>query len=800
MRIIASILILILSNSISSQDANLSISGIKEKVEIKVDPYGIAHIYAQNEEDLFFAQGYYAASDRLFQFEIWRRQATGTVSEILGARELKRDIGTRLFQFRGDMDEEMNYYHPRGKLIIESFVKGVNAYIRRTKADPSLLPIEFELLNIEPQEWTPKIVISRHQGLLGNIGDELRIGRLVSLIGAEKAHEISWFHPQEPLLEMDPAINGALLFKDILELYNAYRRPVQFRPEDLIADAANDFRKYQNLAIEWEESYDQLMEEEIESIGSNNWVVSGDHTQSGYPIMANDPHRTLAAPSLRYMTHLVAPGWNVIGGGEPEIPGVSIGHNEHGAWGLTVYRTDAEDLYVYKLNPENPKQYWYQDKWVDMKIIIDTIPVKNSDPHIIEHKYTVHGPVTFIDEAENVGYAVRCGWLEPGGSPYLASLRMDQAKDWEEFRLACNYSHIPGENMIWADREGNIGWQAVGIAPIRNNFSGLVPVPGDGRYEWQDYLPIVEKQSLHNPEDGMIITANEDVNYKTYDKWEAVGYSWGDTYRGDRLSELLKTGRSHSIMDMAAYQTDYLSMPARQLQPILKHAEVLTQRGKDCKKLLMEWDCNMDVGSTAATIYFELEKKLKLAYEEIHVPDEAQPYFSPQMKKVMDWIMYPSATFGDDPMGGRDSFIGGLVDQVAGELSKKFGSMDQWQYGQLDYKHVLIKHPLSMAVKEDIRLKLDVGPVPRGGYGLTVGNTSNNLNQRSGASFRIIVDTEDWDHSLAMNSPGQNGNPDHPNYRNLFDLWVNDRFFPLYFSEQKVEENTVTRIKLLPAK
>ena len=193
----------------------------------------------------------------------------------------------------------------------------------------------------------------------------------------------------------------------------------------------------------------------------------------------------------RYITHLVAPNWNVIGGGEPEIPGISIGHNGHGAWGLTVFRTDAEDLYVYELNPNNKNEYKYDNKWVKFETITEKIKIKDNNPIEVELNYTIHGPVTLIDSSQNKAYAIRCGWLEIGGSPYLASLRMDQAKTWDEFREACNYSNIPGENMVWADNKGNIGWQAVGIAPIRNNHSGMVPVPGNGENEWEGYLQIL---------------------------------------------------------------------------------------------------------------------------------------------------------------------------------------------------------------------------------------------------------------------------------------------------------------------
>ena len=225
-----------------------TLQGLKAPVEIITDQWGIPHIYAQNEADLFFAQGYYAAKDRLFQFEVWRRQSTGTVAELLGPRELKRDIGTRLFKFRGNMQQEMNHYHPRGELIITSFVKGVNAYINWINQHPDQLPEAFKLLKTKPYPWTPEVVISRHQGLLGNINQELNTGRQVVIMGAEKTKQLNWFHPNEPKLELDTAINGQLLMQDILELYNAYRRPVRFQPEDVVADARNDWESYRDLA------------------------------------------------------------------------------------------------------------------------------------------------------------------------------------------------------------------------------------------------------------------------------------------------------------------------------------------------------------------------------------------------------------------------------------------------------------------------------------------------------------------------------------------------------------------------
>ncbi len=785
----------------TAQETSYSIQGLNEPVEIIVDVWGIPHIYAQNEADLFFAQGFNAARDRLFQFEVWRRQATGTVAEILGERELKRDIGTRLFKFRGNIKDEMNYYHSHGELIITSYVKGVNAYIDLTEKNPNLLPPEFKFLGIKPQKWTPEVVISRHQGLLGNIKDELNIARQVALMGEEKVKELNWFHPKDPTLTLDKKINSDLLFDDILELYNAYRTSVKFQPEDLISDYQNDFEKYQTLANA-DEYAEQLAESEAyNNIGSNNWTISGDHTQSGFPIMANDPHRSLAAPSLRYYSHLVAPGWNVIGGGEPEIPGISIGHNEYGAWGLTVFRTDAEDLYVYDLNPDNPQQYNYKGDWENMKVIKEKINVKGSaSPFEVELKYTRHGPVVFEDKKNNKAYAIRCGWLENGGSPYLASLRMNQAKNFEEFREACKYSHIPGENMIWADREGHIGWQAVGIAPIRRNWSGLVPVPGDGSYEWEGYLPITAKPNVFDPPSGMWFSANENVTPQEYEYWDAIGYSWSDPYRGDRLAEFLESGRKHSLMDMAALQTDVLAIPARQLIPLLKELKTINTRDEQGRQHLLNWDFKMEKNSIAAGIYATWEKHLKKSLTEQLLPAEVEKYFrSIQMKKVIDHLVMPDGKFGKDPIVGRDNFLIKNLNEAMEELTKKLGEdMTKWQYGQLKFKHVIIKHPLSNAVNEDWRKKLEVGPAPRGGYSLTTGNTSNNDNQSHGATFRIIVDTGNWDHSIGTNAPGQSGNPEHKNYRNLFDLWANDKFFPVFFSRKKIESVREETFRLTP--
>ena len=767
------------------------IEGLQESVEILRDQWGINHIYANNQKDLFFAQGYAAAKDRLFQFEIWRRQATGTVAEILGPDELARDIGTRLFQFRGDLNTELSHYHPEGKAIIESYVAGVNSYIKEVLKTPEELPLPFKILAIQPKLWTPEVVISRHQGLLGNIGQELQIGRAVSLLGPKKVKELLWFHPQEPDINLDKKIDSKLLFEDILAPYFAFRKPVHFKSEHL----KKDYQKKGAMAIL--DRYNDLSRDSLD-LGSNNWVVSGSKTKDGNTYMANDPHRTIAIPSLRYMAHLVAPGWNVIGGGEPEIPGISIGHNNFGSWGLTVFRTDGEDLYQYELNPKNPLQYKYQGAWMNFKIIKELISVKGAPSEEVALYYSHHGPVTYLNEKKHIAFAVRCAWLETGGSPYLASLRMDQAKTWEEFQEACTYSNIPGENMIWADTQGNIGWQAVGIAPVRNNHSGLVPVPGDGRYEWAGYLPIIQKPNELNPEKGFIATANQNVTPDEYDNWNAIGYSWSDPYRGDRVNEVLAKNDQLNREDMKNLQVDVTSLPAKIIIPFLGEID-FEEFETEQKNRLLNWNFRLESSSIEAAIYVEWENEIKRMAHKQFVPEIAKPYITTlQLKKIIDWIENPKETYFGS-ISSRDAFLKMTFEEGVSNLKKRLGPNTlEWRYGQTKFKHSFMEHALGGIGTDAVSSKLNLGPLPRGGNAYTPGSTGENDRQSSGASFRMIVNTGDWDAAIGTNAPGQSGNPESPFYDNLFKSWAEDQYFPVYYSKEKIRSVTYKRTLLIP--
>ncbi|MCL6259066.1 penicillin acylase family protein [Aquiflexum sp. TKW24L] len=784
----------------SAFSQQLGLQNLHQEVEVFRDSSGINHIFAQNEHDLFFTQGYLAAKDRLFQFEIWRRQATGTMAEIFGENELDRDKGVRLFKFRGDKKSELAHYHPRGELIVDSFVEGVNAYIKESLESPATLPVEFHLLGILPEFWTWEVVISRHQGLLENVKDELNYSRIVSLIGPEKTKEIFYFHPKEPILDLDKSIPKELLFKDILAPYNAFRKSMTYHPEYIIEEARNDPDKFLTQLNNYETDIQETLETERFSIGSNNWVVSGKLTESGYPIMANDPHRLIAVPSLRYWVHLHAPGWDVVGGGEPVIPGISIGHNQFGAWGLTIFETDNEDLRIYDIHPENPQLYFHKGKWLEMEFITDTIRVKGKADVIVQHFYTLHGPVTFVDQELKKAVAVQCAWLEKGGAPYLASLRMNQSTTWEEFRDACTYNHIPAENMIWAERKGNIGWQATGISPIRNGFSGLVATLGDGSMEWDGYLPIAERPHSYNPSSGFIATSNENVTPSDYPHKNALGYEWADPYRGDRVREVLGKGENFTVEDMGMLQNDYLSLPARTLVPYLKDLNFEDKKSGDLRDMLLNWDYKLEKNSVQAGIYVIWERKIREKIKEIAVPNEVTTLVGTiQMTRVMEWMGHPDRLFTNQPALERNKFLADCFEWALQELESKLGkNSNNWQYGQNSYKHAYISHPLSVALSDVWKEKLDAGPVARGGYSFTPGANAYGDNNTSGASFRIVVDTGDWEKTIGINTPGQSGNPQSPFYRNLFPIWASDGFFNVPFGYENIKKNAIEHLYLNP--
>ncbi len=775
----------------------ITVRGLRQPVEIIRDRWGIAHISARSESDLFFAQGFNAASDRLFQLELWRRQATGTMAEWLGPKAVRRDVGARLFRFRGDLEKELAHYHPRGKDILASFVGGINAYIDLTRKKPGLLPVELRLLKAEPGYWTPEVVISRHNGLYRNAAAEVTLARAVLTFGPDKLKGLLDLHPGNPSLEPAAGIDLEWISEAMLEVYREARTPVLFGPGDL--QEKKTITPQGPLPLHWINPASSGCDPgELE--GSNNWVVSGRLSRSGAPLLANDPHRVLQVPSLRYWVHLSGPGWNVIGAGEPALPGVSIGHNEDGAWGQTTFSADQEDLFIYDTNPQRPDQYRYQGGWEDMKIVRERIPVKGGKPYPAVLKFTRHGPVLFEDGALHKAVALRAAWLEPGCAPYLASLRLDQARSWDDFRRAVFCNRTPSLNFVWADRSGDIGWQMAGLTPVRRDWPGLLPVPGDGRFEWQGFIPPPELPSLLNPESGFIGTANEDNLPAGYP--HAVGYTWDAPFRALRIAEVLVSKAKMDLADMTALQQDYLSIPARRLVPLLKNLGSNDPPVQSCLTLLKSWDFVLSPDSAAAAVYAAWQRALVEAVNaRLFPPQFREALPGRTLTKLIGWVEAADPRLTPEGPASRDRLLLETLGRAAGRLERAFGpDMGRWRYGDRRFHHVLLRHPMGSAAGADQRPPFDVGPQPRGGSGQTVNMTSDSDNQMSGATFRHVVDLADWDLALGTNSPGQSGDPANSHYSDLFGPWVEGRYFPVCFTRAKVIQEAESALLLQPLK
>jgi penicillin amidase len=785
------LLVLLLGGSREVDAQQITTKGLRAPVTLARDSAGIVHIEAANEHDLFFAQGYSAARDRLFQLELWRRQATGTMAEALGPRWVPRDRASRLLRYRGSMTSELAHYHPRGASIIGAFVSGVNAYIDQVRANPAMLPPELVWLGITPQHWTPAVVISRHNALASNAADEPTTARAVRAIGEAAVARRRRYELAPVRLGLDSLVARALDAApgaSMLAAYNDFKQAPNFRTAEL----PEVLRRVAPAADTGTPGFDRWE--------SNNWVIAGTRTASGKPIVANDPHRTIAAPSLRYMVHLKAPGWDVIGGGEPAIPGVAIGHNQHGAWGLTIFGIDAEDLYTYELDAKDTQAYRYRGASERMRQIIDTIRVKGAAPVVVTLQYTRHGPVLVSDKAKRVAVALRAAWLEPGGAPYLASLRLDQARTWPEARTALSFARMPALNWIWADTSGAIGWQSAGIAPIRQNWDGLVPVPGDGRFEWSGFLPIAQLPHESSPSRGYVGTANALNVQASYPNANALARVWAEPFRRDRLLEVLDTTRRASLPQMMALQHDETPLAARALVPLITQIALTNAASIAARDTLLQWNGVLSATSRGAAIYAAWERKLLTHTADIVLPLNARPFLrSVSLAQTIGWLTSPDSLLGANPTVARDFILFRSFNEAVADLSRRFGTdIADWRYGDAKMHHVRIAHPLDAIIADSIRSRLSPGPLARGGYANTLNATGNTDNQTAGASFRVVMDLANWDGAMVTNTPGQSGDPRSPYYRNLFEPWARGAYSPLPYTPAAVKARTAETVVLVP--
>jgi len=742
---------------------NLIVPGLKEPVKVLRDRWGVAHIYAKNQHDLFFAQGFVVAQDRLFQMEMWKRAGQGRLAEVLGPSAVQRDINARLLRYRGDMKAEYESYSSDTEAILSAFTDGINAEIRSltAKSGPGL-PIEFQLAGFEPEPWKPQDCLNRMAAfsMTGNAFSELRDAELIAKLGVQKASAVLSLDPK---IQLDPAagVDFVGLSPSLLKNLIGSDARIEF-----LSDGAG---------------------------GSNDWTISGRLTSTGKPILANDPHRVMALPSLRYIIHLVAPGWDMIGAGEPGLPGIAVGHNQHIAWGFTIFGLDQQDLYIEDLNPQDPLQYKTANGWARMQVEHESIAVKGKPPVEVDLKLTRHGPVLWEDGARAL--ALRWVGAEPGTAGYLGSLAVDRATNWKEFEDAMKRWKVPSENIVYADVAGNIGEHSTGLAPLRKNWTGLLPVPGAADYEWSGYVPNSELPHSFNPPGGFVATANHKMIPKNYPY--NVGFEWAPPYRVHRIEEVIsgirESRKKITLDDMEKLQTDVVSLQARQLVKLLKQSSpnpiVATQ-------MIDGWDATLSRESGVAALYEVWLKALGKVVAEKEGVESFEDDWS--LEDVLEDLSEPSPqVFGADAVAGRNQVLLQTLESAWRQTEQLLGADPQkWSWGRLhtiQFRHSLDRLP-------DVATLLDLGPLSRPGDGDTVNATwaGKTFEQEEGASYREILDTANWDHSLAVNTPGQSGQPGSPHYSDLLPLWDRGEYFPLLYSRKAVEMNAQDRLMLAP--
>ncbi len=781
-----------LSTAVSEQ--NWAVAGLNDPADIVVDHWGIAHIFAASARDAFFLQGYNAARDRLWQIDLWRKRGLGLLSKSFGADYVEQDRAARLFLYRGDMQKEWASYAPDSRQWVEAFVAGVNAYIAEARSGTKPLPIEFKLTGSQPETWQAEDVLRiRSHALVSNITQEVARARVVCAAGVGADQLRRQIQPAGHKLVVPEGLDPCDVPADVLKDYLLATKQVEFRTPT--APARHAARSPERQLV------DAMNAESSE--GSNNWVIAPARTATGRPILANDPHRQLGVPSLRYVVGLSAPGLDIIGAGEPALPGIALGHNDDIAFGITIFWIDQEDLYVYELKNGDPDSYRYGSGWEKMHMVREMIEVRGEAPRAVVLRFTRHGPVLSADTAKNRAFAIRTVWNEPGLSGYFGASRLLQAKNWQDFKDASHAWGAPPLNLVYADTRGNIGWAASGRTPVRKNWDGLMPVPGDGRYEWTGFHGNDVLPSSFNPAEGFFATANEMNLPAGYpNEKNRIGFEWTDRSRIDRINELLRANARMSLADSMAIQIDAVSTQSRRAVALLAPLSSADAQISAALALLKTWNHEENTSSAAAAIYeVWATKHLGRATVERVTPQTARALVGDgHLEAVISYLEHPDGRLGADPSAMRDLILLESLKSALRELSERLGpNSDTWSWGRLH--HATFEPSVAPLADAQQRAQMTVGPLQTPGSASTPRAQTyrpSDFLVTAGASVRMVMDVGAWDNSVVINTPGQSDDPMSAHYRDLFPLWAQGSYIPLRFSRAAVDRDAEAVLHLQP--
>jgi penicillin amidase len=782
-------------------DGTIQYAGPSVNVDVLRDARGVPHLRASSLLDLFFAQGYVTAQDRLWQMDLSRRLAEGELSEVFGERTLRLDLENRTLGFRQVSRRALAELSPETRAPLTAYANGVNAFIASHKGH---LPIEFFLLKYRPRPWTEAdslaVALNMAKTLSTTWETDLMRERIRAKLGPELSADLfpDRSSQDEPVADLPPGSKVPPQEKP------EYPPPTcgELDPSVLqksvagmkVAPVLNQGGELSKL----DSTLATLLsagEEDNAGLGSNNWVVSGAHTQSGKPLLANDPHLDHSVPSVWYMIHLKAPGLNVSGVSLPGTPMVIIGHNEKIAWGMTNTGPDVQDLYAESFDPGAPNKYLHNGAWVNAEVRDEVIEVRGQRDYRLTVKITRHGPIV----SNNCGRDLALRWtaLEPHAlsSLFNALSKIGLAQNWEQFAAALRDYTGPMQNFVYADRDGNIGYYAAAWVPIRKRGTGAVPAPGStDDYDWSGYIPFEQLPHSYNPASGIIATANGRVVPDGYPYF--ITSRWDPPFRTARIFQLLRAGKALTVDDMLRIQTDIVSLEdkwlAAQLLQVSSHHPPRDPDAQYALSLLGAWDGEARMDSAATLVCEVIRKALLGRILKPRLGDDLSHYRWGMSTIFLEnvlannwtrWLPPGDSSFADTLMESLDEGVKQIPSLVGSR------SHDAWKWGNTIL--LAFHHPLGQGFPLLGRL-LDVGAFPQAGTATTVKATTS----RHGPSMRMVVDFSDLDRSVQNITLGESGQVLSRYYRDQFDAWYSGRSFPMSFSDAAVEQAAVHKLVL----
>ena len=778
----------------------VSVAGLRERVTVRRDERGIPYIEAKNDEDLYFAQGYVTATDRLWQMDLLRRTERGQLAEVLSAGPnnivLEQDKQHRTLGFAQVVDAELAQAAPWTRVLLEAYARGVNAYI--ASLDGKTLPPEFQILQYKPKPWTPADSLLIGKVFAEGLSSTWRLDIMRAALAGLPAEKRAGLMPE--ISPLDVLVVG----KDSKDLKETNKKVSSIRSSESTAP----FPRETLLALARDE---EVANQALARVGlyveglaaSNNWVVSGKHTVTGKPLLANDPHLPASAPSIWYMVHLSAPGIRVAGVSAPGGPGVIIGHNDRIAWGMTNVGPDVQDLYEEKFDPANPQRYLTPVGWRYVDVRHEEIKVRQgftgsaTDTVTLDVSMTRHGPIIF--EKAGKRYALRWTAIDPRLNTPDSVYLINRARDWKSFNEALRSFTAPTQNIVYADTSGHIGYHAAGVVPIRRSGDGSIPYDGStDEGDWIDYIPVEKLPKLYDPPSGIIVTANQRIVGTDYPYF--LTHSWAQPYRARRIFDLLNQKPKLTTDDFRRIQGDVYSIGhvlfAHESSKILRPR--LTPTDAKLREMLDSfdnWDGLVNSESQLAPILAQMRIAFRTRILTAALGDD--------LVKIYQWSNFDTTIdrlISEQPKDWLPKEFKSYAEllracylDARAALTKQLGADEsKWTWGEM--VKVRFNHPLAGAPL--VGLQFAIPPFPQNGSG----GLAATVNVGASVSMRVIADTSNWDNTQHGIPLGQSGIPISPHWKDQLADWraVTPRQFP--FSEVAIAKGTKETTVLEPKK